>query len=287
MNFNNIRRSLRFALALLAAVALGGTLTPGLARQHHHQLSLTDIFGAPALSQDCESNFLQGQAPQVTNPKLAAQTRELCNPGYAVLHSGITRTPLWSAEHLTQPRIRASINLSREDSFRSDDRLPMAERAELDDYARSGWDRGHMSPNKDAPDRTSQSATFLLSNMIPQAPKHNQHLWESIERATRQLALNGHDVYVVTGPAFLGSQLRRTGHVAIPSHVWKAVYVADTGEAAVWWTENTNESGYDLISLDELARRTSIAPFPAASAASRVMVARLPKPRLRHSSNNF
>ncbi|MWR77410.1 hypothetical protein GP974_35385, partial [Escherichia coli] len=52
MNFNNIRRSLRFALALLAAVALGGTLTPGLARQHHHQLSLTDIFGAPALSQD-------------------------------------------------------------------------------------------------------------------------------------------------------------------------------------------------------------------------------------------
>ncbi|WP_162825894.1 DNA/RNA non-specific endonuclease, partial [Escherichia coli] len=80
----------------------------------------------------------------VTNPKLAAQTRELCNPGYAVLHSGITRTPLWSAEHLTQPRIRASINLSREDSFRSDDRLPMAERAELDDYARSGWDRGHM-----------------------------------------------------------------------------------------------------------------------------------------------
>lgn len=40
----------------------------------------------------CPEHFLEGQAADLTNPKLAARTRPLCLSGDAVLHSGITRT---------------------------------------------------------------------------------------------------------------------------------------------------------------------------------------------------
>ena len=36
---------------------------------------------------------------------LATRVRELCLGGYAVLHSGISRTPLAVAEHLTRGRM--------------------------------------------------------------------------------------------------------------------------------------------------------------------------------------
>lgn len=255
-------------------------------KSHGHHPTPVDVPspGQSHLPTDCASSFLQGQAPRLVNVKLATQTRELCNPGYAVLHNGVTRTPLWSAEHLTRARIRAAIKLPRQDTFRADERLPAAERGELANFARSGYDRGHMSPNKDFPDTSSEASSFLLSNMIPQSPQHNQGLWAHIEEGTRQLALEGHDVWVVTGPSFLGNSLQRVGgRVAIPTHVWKAVYVADAGRAAAWWTTNSNSSGKELISLDELERRTGIDAFPAVSAHARQVASHLPTSRARRS----
>jgi endonuclease G len=234
-------------------------------------------------SGNCAENYLGGRAPRLMLTQLTTKTRELCSPGYAVLHSGLTRTPLWSAEHLHPDRVRASVRLSRENTFRPDGRLPAAERAELEDYARSGWDRGHMSPNKDMADRESQQASFLLSNMIPQAPMHNQRLWESIEHATRGVVLRGESAYVVTGPAFLG-ETKRTGRVAIPSHVWKAVYLPGSGRAGAWWTANrapTGERDWELISIDELAARTGIDPFPALSGPARQRTDAVAQPRSR------
>ncbi|MDF2461864.1 MAG: non-specific endonuclease [Ramlibacter sp.] len=232
---------------------------------------------------NCAENYLDGQAPRLMLDQLAQTVRELCSPGYAVLHSGITRTPLWSAEHLHPERIRASIHLSRKKTFRPDHRLPAAERAQLEDYAGSEWDRGHMSPNKDMADRESQKASFLLSNMIPQEPLHNQNLWGSIEHATRGLVLRGESVYVVTGPAFLGDT-KRIGRVAIPSHVWKAVFLPGSGRAGAWWTVNRKPTGsrdWEFISIDELVARTGIDPFPALSGPARQRADALTQPRMR------
>src|SRR5689334_6495975 len=108
-----------------------------------------------ASSTTCPQQFLGGEAPALTNPKLAAQTRELCYSGYAVLHSGLTRTPLWSAEHLTRERIESARETAWINTFHPDPNLPESERAELSDYARSGFDRGHMAPSGDMPDPQS------------------------------------------------------------------------------------------------------------------------------------
>ena len=51
---------------------------------------------------DCSKFFVAGTPPVLTNPKLQAKTQPICFSGFAVLHSGVTRTPLYAAEYMTK-----------------------------------------------------------------------------------------------------------------------------------------------------------------------------------------
>lgn len=135
-------------------------------------LQLAVVFAGSAAAfastSACPEHYFDGQPPIITNSKLAAETRELCNQGYGVIHSGVTRTPVVGGELLTRERLEQGRGLPRVNSFRPDFRLADKERAELRDYARSGYDRGHLvSPSADSFSAESQEDTFLLSNMIP------------------------------------------------------------------------------------------------------------------------
>ena len=154
-----------------------------------HTLSLTVFLSIPSwATTQCPEHFAGGVAPTVTNPKLKARAREVCFEAFAVLHSGISRTPLYSAEHLTRANLNAAGKLSRKDSFHPESALPAQDRAELSDYARSGYDRGHMSPNADFANRSAQAESFSLANMVPQVHANNAGVWAGIEGAARQLA---------------------------------------------------------------------------------------------------
>jgi endonuclease G len=92
----------------------------------------TASLAAPA---GCPQFFPHGNAPDLVNPKLLPKTRKICYSAFAVLHSGITRTPLWAAEHLTRKGLDAAVATERKDTFHEESRLPPGERADLDDYA--------------------------------------------------------------------------------------------------------------------------------------------------------
>ena len=64
--------------------------------------------------------------------------------------------------------------MARANTFHPDPSLPPGERAELSGYARSGFDRGHMSPSGDIPDEWSQDESFSLANMIPRTRTGNR-----------------------------------------------------------------------------------------------------------------
>ena len=91
-------------------------------------------FSALAAPSACPEHFPGGAAPELTNPRLAARTREICHAAFAVLHSGITRTPLYAAEHLTRERVDAAGSFERHSAFHAEPALPTAERARLSDY---------------------------------------------------------------------------------------------------------------------------------------------------------
>jgi endonuclease G len=211
----------------------------------------------------CPEHFSEGRAPVLAEPKLAPRTHALCYSGYAVLFSGLTRTPLWSAEHLTGERVGGARGQDRVNAFHPDPNLPVEDRSELSDYVRSGYDRGHMAPSGDMPDSRSQEESFSLANMIPQDPDNNRHLWAKIESGVRDLAVETGELYVVTGPIFTGDKVQSLkGRVLVPTRIYKALYVPSQRAAGAYLVENTPDEEVRVVSLAELRRLTGIDPFP-------------------------
>jgi endonuclease G, mitochondrial len=245
-------------------------------------LVLAAVLIAPSASAaPCPQHFLGGTAPTLTNPKLAPKTRQICYTEFALLHSGLTRTPLWVAEHLTPRRARGARELNRVNNFHTDPNLPPDERAELSDYVRSSFDRGHMAPAGDMTTPQGMDESFSLANMVPQNSDNNRNLWESIERAVRNYS-ERHEVYVVTGPIFQGENLQALkGRVLVPTHIAKAVYDPQRNEAGAYLTANQPGNDYKVISLAELQQLSGIDVFPQLPAAVKQTAMNLPVPQLR------
>ena len=248
---------------LIAALALAAAL-PG---------------GATAAPSACPEHYPGGLAPDILRPALAERARELCFRGYAVLHSGVSRTALAAAEHLTRERVQAARGLERENAFHEEERLPPEERAHLADYARSGLDRGHMAPSGDMPTPEAQGESFSLANMVPQDPGSNRCLWEGIESAVRDLAMREGEVFVLTGPIFQGQALRQlNGRVLVPTDLFKAVYVPSRGEAAAYVAPNAAGNEWRQVSISELQQLTGIDVFPGLPQSAKESAMALPKP---------
>ncbi len=236
---------------------------------------------ALALEASCPSHYFDGRLPEIGNRKMSASTTELCYGVFGVMHSGVTRTPLWSAEHLTADNIAAAKTLSRENSFHAEPRLPARARAELDDYERSGYDRGHMAPNGDMPDRRTQHESFTLANMVPQDAENNRHLWAGIEAVVRKLAQKEGDLYVITGPAFIGRDLQKVGNVLVPTHLYKLVYSPRQRAGAAFFVENRADAAYQTLSVAQLERKVGIDLLPSLSADQKEALLPLPNVRQR------
>jgi len=209
---------------------------------------------------DCPQFFANGHPPAMKGEKL----RELCYAHFAVLHSGATRTPLFSAEKLTAADMKASAGETRTNKFFADARLPSAERAELQDYEGSGFDRGHMSPAGDQPDDTAMAQSFSLANMIPQAPHNNRGPWANFEKSVRKyVAKADGPVYVISGPVFEGTPPKLNNRVSVPAHLFKLVYDKNENKAWAYWIDNTNEARASKpISYPDLTRRLGIELLP-------------------------
>ena len=233
----------------------------------------------PAWADDCAALFAGGQAPVLLNAKLAPRTTMLCNEAFAVLASGVTRGPLWSAEYLTAQGVADAEVAARTGRFHEEERLPPEDRALLSDYVRSGYDRGHMAPSGDMPNPDAQQQSFSLANMVPQIATLNRNAWAGIESAVRRLAHQRGALFVVTGPAFQGEQLQALqGRVLIPTATWKAVYDPSLPGAAAYWCTNVVRPRCVTLSIAALTRETGIDPFPAASWLTRQVAMTLPVP---------
>jgi endonuclease G len=238
------------------------------------------ISPALAAQTGCPEHFADGQAPDFINQKLSVKAREVCYSGFAVKHSGVTRTPLYAAEHLTRDHLLEGKGLKRQNQFHPDDHIPASERAELRHYARSGYDRGHMAPSADMFDQQAQYECFTLANMVPQDPENNRGQWEGIESAVRKLAKDRDELYIVTGPIFKGEKLQRIGGaVMVPTLLFKAIYDPKRHEAGAYLIDNAAEAQPQKISIDELEKISGINVFPSVTQRVRTRAMNLPDPR--------
>jgi endonuclease G len=237
---------------------------------------------ALAAQTSCPEHFANGQAPDLINQKLADKTRDVCYSGFALKHSGVTRTPLYSAEHLTRERLAQAKGMRRSSKFFPDPNIPAFERAELRHYARSGYDRGHMAPSADMPSPVSQQECFTLANMVPQEPSMNRGIWEGVESTTRKLAKDRGELFVVTGPIYTGNNIQRIGGaVMVPTQMFKAIYDPKRQEAGAYLVDNREGAQVQIISIADLEKVSGINVFPSISNQVKDNGMRLPEPKER------
>lgn len=144
-------------------------------------------------------------------------------------------TPNWVSWHLDNTWLGGA---ARQDDFRADTSLPSGwYRVGNTDYSGSGFDRGHNCPSADRTYSVSDnSATFFMTNMIPQAPTNNQQTWAKLETYCRTLVNQGNELYIIMGSygtGGTGSNGYKTtianGKVTVPNRVWKVILVLPQG----------------------------------------------------------
>jgi DNA/RNA endonuclease G (NUC1) len=161
-------------------------------------------------------------------------------PSFALSYNRDKGTPNWVSWHLESDWIGS---LPRTDTFRADPAVsPDWYRVQSTDYFASGFDRGQMTPNADRVNVASiplNQETFLMSNMVPQAPNSNQGPWAGLETFLRTL-LPANEIYVVSGPAGIGGSgdngpatTIANGHVTVPAYTWKVALVLPAGVSDV------------------------------------------------------
>ena len=158
----------------------------------------------------------------------------MVKPQFTLSYNNSRRGPNWVSWHLDSTDIGSA---SRQDNFRADTTLPSGwYQVTGSEFSGSGFDRGHMTPSGD---RTSSvdnnSATFLMTNMLPQAPNNNQIVWETLESYSRKLVAAGYELYIISGghgTGGTGANGYKTtvgNGVVVPETIWKVIVVLPNG----------------------------------------------------------
>jgi endonuclease G len=225
------------------------------------------------------SQYLNGEAPVILNVGISIKARELRYENFIVMHSGISRTPLWSAEHLTKENLLEAKKLERYDAYHHEARLPVAERAELKDYANSGFDKISMAPCADMPTIKAQFQCFTLANTIPHNNESDSQLWEQIESAVRTYAIKQGELYVITGTLSIGARLQRlNGRVLVPSHLYKIVFDPRKNMGAAYFFRNEQGKAWQTVSIRQLEKMSGINFFPGLADDMKENILKLPEP---------
>ncbi|MBC7125518.1 MAG: DNA/RNA non-specific endonuclease, partial [Bacteroidales bacterium] len=181
-------------------------------------------------------HLLLGNPTSATTNIVNANNYLMVKPQYCLSYNNSKRTANWVAWHLNSSWLGG---VSRQGDFRADYTLPDTwYRVTESDYYYSqyGFDRGHMCPSADRTKTVADnSATFLMTNMVPQSPNNNQIVWENFESYCRNLAKSGSELYIISGPYGEGGTsskgtftILKSG-VVVPSHVWKIALVLPNG----------------------------------------------------------
>ncbi len=147
-------------------------------------------------------------------------------PQYALAYNESTGGPNWVSWHLEAKDLGGTAR----STFHPNASLQPAMQIRPSDYKGSGYDRGHMCPSGDRTDnREDNEATFMMSNMLPQAASLNREVWKRLEEHCRKLADAGNELYIMAGGA--GSLGRIAGgKVNIPAACWKVIVVLPRGD---------------------------------------------------------
>ena len=238
-----------------------------------------DIVPAPA--PDKEATAPYGE------PADQRGLKHLVNKGYSVGYDDSLPSPRWSSYRVFPFK---DVHLERPSTFKSDVRTTA--RVTTTEFVRSGYDRGHLSPNYAISvcyGEEAQKETFLLSNIVPQVHALNAGLWKDLEqRIVRRYVERYGTVWVQVGPVFTEPSAQKVGRIPVPAAFWMVVseYEETTrGLRAIAYLIPHEETWRDheltryVVSIRKVETLTGLDFFPKLPKATQDRLESTPAPR--------
>ena len=226
-----------------------------------------DSFAQPGDYDAPGSTTVTGGAEALQLPK-GTPNQTVSYPGFTVHYNSYLHQPNCVVYTLTANETRG--RSERQETFEQDDKVYGCARSE--EYAGSGYDRGHMAPAGDFKwNEEAMSSTFKMSNICPQNHELNKGMWNDLELKVREWARRDKKLVVYTGPVFeskkpetiVQKRSGKKGRVAVPTGFFKVIYAPTAHPArAIAFVMPNKPCDGDLreyvVTIDEVERLTGI-----------------------------
>ena len=211
-------------------ITMTGTMTAGDAAGTH-TAAMTNA--GPA---DHDDNMGMGNPSGATNSISNRNNYLMVKKQYTLSYNNSKGIANWVSWHLSRSCFG---DADRCNCFTPDASLPEGfQKVTTADYSGAGFDRGHLCPSGDrTTSAEDNAATFLMTNMTPQAPNMNEVTWEAFESYCRHLADDGNELYIIAGWYGQGGNGHNggttnaiaNGKVYVPAHFWKVALILPDG----------------------------------------------------------
>jgi len=177
------------------------------------------------------------QQCQVHSPYGFAATQRtaqpICREAYLVAYDAPVKIPAYVAYTLTPTNALGCF--PRTNAFVADASLN-GTGARPDDYAGTGYDKGHAAPDGDLSwSQQVEYESFLMTNMYPQHGSLNRGIWKLLETSVRGWTVQLNNTYTIYVGAFYGAGDLTIGKgVIVPHGFYKIVINQQTGQVAGW-----------------------------------------------------
>lgn len=182
-----------------------------------------------------DDNLALGNPSNATTDTTELDNYLIKRPQYASSFNNSRGSANWVSWHLSAAW---KGDAPRQTGFTSDPSLPAGSvKAFSSWYTNTGFDRGHLCPSEDRDGSMEDNkATFILTNIVPQAPVNNQQTWRALEDFSRKLIDAGNELYIVAGPGGVGgtgsageADAIHSGKITVPEFMWKVIVVLPVG----------------------------------------------------------
>jgi endonuclease G len=199
------------------------------------ELTAAEALPVESLAATRDNNSALGNPSNATATTSNANNFLMTKTQYTLSYNNSRGSANWVSWHLSTAWKGSA---PRSTSFTSDATLPAGfVKVATSWYTNTGFDRGHLCPSEDRDGSVADNqATFLMTNIVPQAPVNNQQTWKGLEDYSRTLINTGNELYIVAGPAGIGgtgsvgsASTIHSGQVTVPDSVWKVIVVLPVG----------------------------------------------------------
>lgn len=165
-------------------------------------------------------------------PQAQKQTQGLCRLAYATAVDNSAKLPVWTSYVLTPPNAIGCF--PRTNAFVVDRSVPGGARP--DDYAGTGYDKGHVAPDGDMSwDQQVEYESFLMTNMMPQTGGLNRGIWKYLETTIRGWVVQQDRSYTIyAGPIYNMNGKKIGKGVVVPDAFYKIAIDNKTGAVMGW-----------------------------------------------------